>query len=335
MKVRVASLLVLLLCATTAFADEINLKDGSKIVGTVIGFEDNSFKVQTSFGIITFPKNMIASIVPSAAAPSVATPSTAKNSTATPPVAMPSSAIDTSSSKQEHKAEAKKETPAEVKKAPEEKKVAIQPVRTVAKKPVQSTNEPAAVTSASVVSNRTIEKPDATVAIPQPPVATKDPEVPAIREAVHGNQYLNYTYGFRMYKAPSWNLIDDDTRKTLPNAIVALGASDDSTLMVVGVEGTKESIEARAAATEKRLREIYENYRRTFEQKTLVAGLPAIERRYRGMADGHDWSGIVVTFARGNDVYTLLGMTYADSDLIQIQENVISRAIASLDFAPK
>jgi len=31
----------------------------------------------------------------------------------------------------------------------------------------------------------------------------------------------------------------------------------------------------------------------------------------------------------------VLGMTFADSDLIQIQENVISRSIASLNFAVK
>ena len=37
--------------------------------------------------------------------------------------------------------------------------------------------------------------------------------------------------------------------------------------------------------------------------------------------------------ARGNEILTVLGMTYADSDLIQIQENVIARAIASLDFS--
>jgi len=30
---------------------------------------------------------------------------------------------------------------------------------------------------------------------------------------------------------------------------------------------------------------------------------------------------------------TVLAMTYADSDLIQIQENVIARSITSLDFA--
>jgi hypothetical protein len=38
--------------------------------------------------------------------------------------------------------------------------------------------------------------------------------------------------------------------------------------------------------------------------------------------------------ARGDEILTILGMTFADTDLIQIQENVIARAIASLDFSP-
>ena len=60
--------------------------------------------------------------------------------------------------------------------------------------------------------------------------------------------------------------------------------------------------------------------------------MPAIEYKYRGMADEHDWSGTLVVIARGKDVLTALGMTFADSDLIQIQENVISRSISSMDF---
>jgi len=39
-----------------------------------------------------------------------------------------------------------------------------------------------------------------------------------------------------------------------------------------------------------------------------------------------------VVISRGKDMLTVLAMTYADSDLIQIQENVVSRTIASLDF---
>src|SRR6266704_1722858 len=67
-------------------------------------------------------------------------------------------------------------------------------------------------------------------------------------------------------------------------------------------------------------------------RKTDVGGLPAVEYEYRGKADDHDWSGKLVVVARGKDILTVLGMTYADNDLIQIQENVIARAISSLDF---
>jgi hypothetical protein len=112
-----------------------------------------------------------------------------------------------------------------------------------------------------------------------------------------------------------------------------MGTGDETTLLVVGREPAKTTLESHAAATERQLHEIYENYRRISEQRTSVAGLAAIERRYRGTADGHDWSGIVLTLVRGNDVYTVLGMTWADSDLIQIQENVIARTIASLEFS--
>jgi hypothetical protein len=52
------------------------------------------------------------------------------------------------------------------------------------------------------------------------------------------------------------------------------------------------------------------------------------------LADDHDWSGTLVVLTRGSDTFTILGMTYADTDLIQIQENVIARSIASLKFSP-
>jgi hypothetical protein len=53
------------------------------------------------------------------------------------------------------------------------------------------------------------------------------------------------------------------------------------------------------------------------------------------VADGHDWSGTLAVVARGGEIFTVLGMTFADTDLIQIQENVIAHAIASLDFSAK
>jgi hypothetical protein len=134
-----------------------------------------------------------------------------------------------------------------------------------------------------------------------------------------------------MYKPPSWKLIDD-ARKTIPNAIVAMGTSNESTLMVFGEEKSKKGLEETAADVEARLRDTYGNYRRISQRKTVAGGFPAVEIHYRGLADEHDWSGTLLIVSRSGDMFSIVGMTYADTDLIQIQENVIARAMASLEF---
>jgi hypothetical protein len=164
-----------------------------------------------------------------------------------------------------------------------------------------------------------------------PFAVAKEPQPPANKEQVQGTLYTNFSHGFKMYKAPSWEIIED-ARKALPNAIVAMGTSNESTLMVVGQEETKDSLDVSANGVEKRLREIYTNYHMVSRCKTVVGGAPAVEFKYTGLADEHQWSGTLVVVARGNAVLTILGMTYADNDLIQIQENVIARAISSTDF---
>jgi hypothetical protein len=165
-------------------------------------------------------------------------------------------------------------------------------------------------------------------AAPLAPAASESPQIP---EEVQGNTYTNHVYGFRMYKAPSWQLIDNATE--LPNAIVAMGTQNESTLLVVGREKTKQQLDSAANTVEKRLQDVYTDYQKTSQRKMTVGGLPAVEYRYRGKADEHDWSGTLVVVARGSDIFTALGMTFADTDLIQIQENVIAKAIASLDFS--
>jgi len=135
-----------------------------------------------------------------------------------------------------------------------------------------------------------------------------------------------------MYRPPDWELIEN-AQKDLPNAIAALGTSDETTLFIVGRDpAAHDTIEAHAAAMERTLREVYDNYRPISSEHATVAGVPALESHFRGKADEHDWSGTVVTFVRGEDVFTILAMTYADSDLIQIQENVIAKTIGSLKF---
>jgi hypothetical protein len=154
------------------------------------------------------------------------------------------------------------------------------------------------------------------------------------KEEIQGNLYINHTHGFRMYKAPSWQMIAG-AGQTLPNAIVAMGTSSESTLLVIAEEQTKSPLENAAQTVEKRLHDVYGNYRLISQRKTVVGGLPAMEYHYRGMADNHDWSGTLVVVSRGGDALTILGMTYADNDLIQIQENVIARTVASVDFSVK
>jgi hypothetical protein len=204
-------------------------------------------------------------------------------------------------------------------------------VTSAAVKPELPTGAPVGSVAAPAIKGPTAAPANVTAFGSATPASPKEPELPTNREEIQGNLYTNYTHGFRMYKAPSWNLIEE-ARSALPNAVVAMGTSNESTLMVVGEEKTKEALETAAAAVEKRLHDVYTNYQRLSQRKTVVGGLPAVEYQYRGTADDHAWSGKLVVVARGNEILTVLGMTYADTDLIQIQENVIARAIASLDF---
>jgi hypothetical protein len=333
---RIASLCALSLgaIALPTSADEIRLKDGKKLYGVIVAYEENMFKVKTDFGYVLVEKDKIASIIPTGSTSSEAqpaaktaadSPKTAPNGKANAETAV-ASAVGTASSATN--ASAKAIVPGTNK--------GDKPV-TVAGKLNGAAVKPAlpASTATSETTAPTLRGSPATSAAlpltPAQPAPPKEPEVPAIREDVQGNIYTNYTHGFRMYKAPSWQLIDD-ARNALPNAIVAMGTSNESSLMVVGREKTKEPLDAAAVTVEKRLHDVYENYQRTSQRKTTVGASPAVEFRYQGKADEHDWSGVLVVIGRNGDIFTVLGMTYADSDLIQIQENVIAKAIASLSF---
>jgi hypothetical protein len=327
--VRLASLCALSLAAALpACPDEIRLKDGKKLYGVIVAYEENMFKVKTDFGYVLVEKDKIASIVPSAPAGGE-TQSSAAAKTGSDLPKSGASAQPKSESAIASATDAKPATTAGARQDKTDK--TVDKFTSAAVKPALPTSAPTgnpvapALKGSASAANAAI--PPA-AAQPAPP---KAPEVPAIREDVQSNLYTNYTHGFRMYKAPSWQLLDD-ARNALPNAIVAMGTSNESSLLVVGREKTKEPLDAAAVTVERRLTEVYENYQRVSQRKAVVGGSPAVEFRYRGKADGHDWSGTLVVISRSGDIFTVLGMTYADSDLIQIQENVIAKAIGSLSF---
>ncbi|MBZ5527019.1 MAG: hypothetical protein LAN71_03830 [Acidobacteriia bacterium] len=346
-------LTALLGLAWPAAADEIRLRSGKTISGEIVSFEENMFKVKTDFGFVLIEKSKIASILPSKTKPKAAAKPGEK------PTGKPAAEKENASDKSEKretpriepapagKAETKTEKaadsppPAAKVEKKEEKTAASSapPAQTIPMTP-DSSSAPAtrvsvptapaaapvpATASASSAGSSPANSPAASPALP--PVA----QPPQVREDVQGNIYTNHTHGFRFYKAPGWHLIED-ARRALPNAVVAMGTEDHSTMLIAGLETAKEPLDAAAAAIEERLREGYENYRHLEKKKTQVGGLPAVEIRYRGVESEHDWSGRLVVVARGKEYFTILGITFADSDLIQIQENVISRTIASLDF---
>ncbi|MCU1242597.1 MAG: hypothetical protein JWO71_3323 [Candidatus Acidoferrum typicum] len=326
---RLASLCALALAALPASADEIRLKDGKKLYGVIVAYEENMFKVKTDFGYVLVEKDKIASIIPTVpASPEAQTAAkdsanSTKGTASVPPKSETVAGSGVDATPPATNASVKAIIPNASKPAT---KISGTPVKPEIPAAVTISEAHAPALKGSPAAANTALPPAA--AQPAPP---KEPELPAIREDVQRNLYTNYTHGFRMYKAPSWEVMGD-ARSALPNAIVAMGTSNESSLMVVGREKTKEPLDTAAVTVEKRLYDVYENYRRVSQRKTVIGGSPAVEFHYRGKADEHDWSGTLVVISRNGDIFTVLGMTYADSDLIQIQENVIAKAIASLSF---
>ena len=343
-----------LLFAAFARADEIKLKDGSKITGTIVGFEDNSFKVKTSYGFAVVQKDQVVSITVTGDAKQPEPDSVKKP--------------DSDAGKKPESAIAKKSDVAAVKKS--ESAAAKTPVTAPA--PAAAKPEKVEHTSAPPTTQRRrqlrcklklrnrvldlrrqfrrrvsahghsdfvgeefcaacgnfVERAN----ISGSSCASAKPAAPEpMREEVSGNLYTNDTYGFRMYKPPTWKLIEG-ARTILPGSITALGTDDQNTYLLIGQEPSGKSLANDIAATEQRLHEIMENFRPLGEKQVMISGVSATERRFRGSVDSRDWSGVVVYIPRGTRVYTIFGMTLADTDLVQIQENVISRAITSLQF---
>src|SRR6202035_3505532 len=73
---RLASLCALFAAAIPVLADEIRLKDGKKLYGVIVAYEENMFKVKTDFGYVLVEKDKIASIIPTVPASSEAQPAT-------------------------------------------------------------------------------------------------------------------------------------------------------------------------------------------------------------------------------------------------------------------
>lgn len=327
-----------LLAPLAVHADDLKLKDGSKISGTIVGFEENSFKVKTGYGFAIVQKDQVVSIsmsdAPKAAAEKTSGPAAEKSAPAekAPVIATPKSeSLKPIAPPLPAMAGYESEPAPKPAPAPAASKVAAKPSAepaTVAKTTPVSTAKaatPASAKTANAAPANAAAVPAASAAPPKPPA----PE--PIKEAVNGNIYTNETYRFHMYKPPDWDVIAT-APAVLPGAITAMGTGDDMTYLLIGQEPAGKSLATDMDTTEKRLRDVMANFRALDEKQVTISGTSATEHRFRGSVDQHDWSGVVVLVPRGAKLFTIFGMTRADNDLVQIQENVIARAISSLQF---
>jgi hypothetical protein len=294
-------------------ADELKLKDGTIITGTIVGFEENSFKVKTSYGFAEVQKDQVISIVISTAAKKK------ESEKKSEPASDSSSATDADPAKLSKSAPAKAPASSSAAPANSAAPADAKPSHSASNVATKPATIPAAPSSAANVPAQT------------PPAPAKPAAPEPMREEVSGNNYVNETYGFRMYKPPAWKVIEG-ARTLLPGSITAMGTDDQTTYLLIGQQNGAQSGSVNMDATERRLREIMENFRPLDEKHITVSGIPAVERHFRGSVDQRDWSGVVVYIPHDSHFYTIFGMTIADTDLVQIQENVISRAISSLQF---
>ncbi|HLW80968.1 MAG TPA: hypothetical protein VKS20_02895 [Candidatus Acidoferrales bacterium] len=292
---------ILLTFGAAAHADELHLKDGTTVVGTIVGYQGNSFRVKTSYGFALVERSSVASITVTKSDPKRAAAEKPRRSAEEKPFASNRNAKNDPSDPNTAAKNSQISAPAKEIPAPA--------------KPVNAQPAPAAAAS-----NTT---PAATPAAP--------PEPPPVREEVLNNLYVNETYGFRIYKPPEWELIQG-ARAALPGAVAALGTSDQTTYLIIGLEPTGDTLLAHVEATNGRLADSFDDFRPGPLRKSTVAGLPACQYRFEGMADKQPWSGTVVLIRRGENIFTIFGVTTGNSDLVQIQQNVIARAIASLQF---
>jgi len=295
-------LALVLLSVVVARADEFHLKDGSTIVGVIVGYQGNSFRVKTSYGFALVDRDSIASITVSK--PNPAEKKTAKSSA-------PEKAKSAESASSQAVAAKRDESPKQA------RDVKSEGVNAAA--PQQTSN--AGTKSATQTAN-------------QQPVAPPAPETPApipVREEVQGNLYINDTYGFSIYKPPDWDVIEG-ARAALPGAVVAMGTSDQTTYLIIGLEPSSGTLQTHVASTNERLSNMFDDYRPLAPRQTIVAGMHAIEYQFQGMANEQQWSGTVMLLSRGDNCFTIFGVASSKTDLVQIQQNVISRTIASLQF---
>src|ERR1035437_9987652 len=311
---------VLLGASSLAGAEEITLKNGQKIVGTIVGYEKDMFRIETDYGIALVRKDKVASIQvnkPDTAVPSPQEPATTKKNidlnpprVAVPPGTTPASPPPTSMAP---------------KLPPPAPPLSTQPIMPppVAAKPLV----PPPITAKPPAPPAPAKPP----APPPPPVSQPlDVPLPAhLQEHLDGNTYFNDSFEFSMYKPPDWKIYEGVPRET-GSGIMAMGTEDEQTLLIVDRQVWSGTPKLTSDEVEAKLRQTYQEYHRISEEAFACDGHTATRRTFTGILEGVEWHGVAVHVVHGNLVLGLTGLTSAET--FQFQEAVFNKIIKTLHF---
>lgn len=173
---------------------------------------------------------------------------------------------------------------------------------------------------------------EASKPVPPPVSRPLNQPLPAhLKEHVDGNDYVNDTLRFTMFKPPGWKLMED-LHKEKVSAVVAMSSQDDLTLLFVDRQVWSGAPTLSDDRVEANLRLSYQKYKEISHSTIEVDGLPAIRRTFTGDIDGAEWHGVSVHFALGNTVFGVIGLTSAET--YEFQEAIFNKIVKSFHFLP-
>ncbi len=305
-----ATIFLLSVFVSPAAAEELTLKNGQKIVGTIVGFENGMFRVETEFGFAEVRKDKVESID--------FTPAAAREAT-------------------KKRSDAKTSAPS----APSEKASAPVPAQTFSVtvprlsealdwKPAPPPVPPAALSAPKRTPVAALPAVQPTVPPPPPVSRPLDEPLPAhLEEHLEGNNYVNDTFHFAMFRPPGWKTYEGVPRET-GSAIVAIGTEDEQTLLFVDRQVWSGVPDLKSEQAIAKLRETYQEYKKLSESTTELDGHPAIRRVFSGVIDGAEWHGLSLHVTQGNTVFGIVGLTSAETS--QFEQALFNKIIKSFHF---
>ena len=326
-------------------AEEITLKDGQKIVGTIIGYENDMFRVETTFGIALIRKDKVASIQMSK--PDGAIPAPNPRPATKPAEIMPSPVAATPG------ATLSSAPFAPALPSPAANNVDA-PVPTKSPEPlpvIPRVNVPAPIKPAEPAPPPVNHPPDPahlaklalapmlgpastlTASLPAPPPPVSHPvDVPMpahLEEHVDDNTYFSDTFRFSMFKPPDWKIYEGVPKET-GSGIMAMGTDDERTLLIVDLQVWSGAPKLSGDDVDANLRQTYQEYHRISENSFECDGQAAMRRTFSGVLDGAEWHGVAVHVIHGNMIFGVFGLTSAET--FQFQEAIFNKIVKTFHF---